>query len=107
MEVLDGKLERVQSSLEGAMDYGTYRRLVGQLARQGRATGAVQLGPQIEYTKINDRRMARWDKTIVISELDRLKLEELKGDLLFVVLVESWCGDAAASLPIMAKLAEA
>lgn len=107
MEVLDGKLEIVQSSLDAAMDYGSYRQLVGDLAREGGATGAVQGAPQVEYTKINDRRMARWDKTFALPGLDRLKLEGLKGDLLFVVLTESWCGDAAASLPIMAKMAEA
>ena len=107
MEVLDDKLELVERSLEAAMDYTAYRDLVGELAQGGRASGTVQLGPQIEYTKINDRRMARWDKTFEVPELERLKLEDLKGDLFLVVLTESWCGDAAASLPIMAKVAEA
>jgi len=107
MEVLDDKLELVKKNLDAAMDYGAYRALVGELALAGRATGAVQEAPQIDYTKINDRRMARWDKTFAIPELERLKLEELKRDLLLVVLTESWCGDAAASLPIMAKVAEA
>jgi len=89
------------------MDYAEFRGLVGRLASQGKATGPLQEPPQIEYTKINDRRLGRWDKTFVIPELERLKLEDLQGDLLFLVLAESWCGDAAASLPIMAKVADA
>lgn len=107
MEVLDTKLELVRKELGKALDYSQYRSLVRGLAERGAATGPVQEGPQIEYTKINDRRMARWDKTLELPELERLKLEDLKGDLLFVVLTESWCGDAAAALPVLAKVAEA
>ncbi len=107
MEVLDEKLELVHKSVGGALEYSVYREMVRELAERGAATGPIQEGPQIEYTKINDRRMARWDKTFEIPELERLKLEGLKGDLLFVVLTESWCGDAAAALPVMAKVAEA
>lgn len=107
MEVLGNTLELVLESLDGAMGYSRYRDLVSDLAGRGDATGELRERPHIEYTKINDRRMARWDKTFKLPELERLKLEGLKGDLLFVVLTESWCGDAAASLPIMAKVAEA
>jgi len=107
MEVLDKKLELIQDRLDRSLDYSGYRRLVSELAERGAATGPIQEGPQVEYTKINDRRMARWDKTFEIPELERLKLEDLKGDLLFVTMTESWCGDAAAALPVMAKVAGA
>jgi thiol-disulfide isomerase/thioredoxin len=89
------------------MDYRTYSELVSELAKSGKTTGPVQSDALINYTKLGDRRMARWDKTFKISEDDQQKLSQLKGNLVFLALTESWCGDAAASLPIINKIAEA
>ncbi|MEC8831599.1 MAG: thioredoxin family protein [Bacteroidota bacterium] len=108
MEVLESnRLEIVKDYISKGMEYPRYRELVAQLAKTGRATGDLKSEAMINYTKLGDRRMARWDKTFKISEDDQQKLSKLKGNLVFLALTESWCGDAAASLPIINKIAEA
>ena len=108
MEVLESnRLEIVKDYISKGMEYPRYRELVSQLAKTGRTTGNLQSEAMINYTKLGDRRMARWDKTFKISEDDQQKLSQLKGNLVFLALTESWCGDAAASLPIINKIAEA
>ena len=108
MEVLEkNRLEIVREYLQKGMDYRTYSELVSELAKSGKTTGPVQSDALINYTKLGDRRMVRWEKTFKISEEDQQKLSNLDRQLVFLALSESWCGDAAASLPVIAKIAEA
>ena len=108
MELLEkNRLEIVQDYLQKAMDYPSYRALVSKLALTGGSTGPYQSEIFVNYTKLGDKRMSRWEKTFKISEEVRQKLKSLDKELVLLVLTESWCGDAAASLPIMNKIAEA
>ena len=64
MEVLEkNRLEIVQEYISKGMDCPRYRELVHQLAEIGKTTGDEQSEAMINYTKLNDRRMTRWDKT--------------------------------------------
>ncbi|WP_127137267.1 thioredoxin family protein [Flagellimonas oceanensis] len=108
MEVLEqNRLEIVQEYIKKAMDYPRYSELVRQLAKIGKSTGPNQSEAMANYTKLGDRRMARWDKTFKIPEDIQQKLKTHDKELVFLALTESWCGDAAASLPIINKVAEA
>ena len=108
MELLEkNRLEIVQDYLQKTMDYPSYRALVSKLALTGGSTGPNQSEIFVNYTKLGDKRMSRWGKTFKISEEVRQKLKSLDKELILLVLTESWCGDAAASLPIMNKIAEA
>ncbi len=106
MEVLEkDKLALVQETISKGMDYEQYRRLVQDLVLTGGTTGKEQKAALIDYTQLNERRMHRWDKTFKIPQEIQEKLSNLDKELVFLVLTESWCGDAAASLPIMDKIA--
>jgi|TARA_R110000744_G_scaffold26267_2_gene64777 thiol-disulfide isomerase/thioredoxin len=108
MEVLEkNRLEIVQEYISNGMDYARYLELVSQLAKNGKTTGNEQSEAMVNYTKLGDRRMVRWEKTFKIPEAIQQKLESLDRELVFLALTESWCGDAAASLPIINKIAEA
>jgi len=108
MEVLEkNKLEIVQEYISKGMDYSRYLELVRQLVKIEKTTGSIQSEALINYTKLGDRRMVRWEKTFKVPEGIQQKLETLDKELVFLVLTESWCGDAAASLPIINKIAEA
>ena len=98
--------ELVKNALVKAMTYSDYRSLVSKLAQKGLSTGPVQTEALSNYTVLNDRRMNRWDKTFKIDEALSKKFANLKQPLLFLVLTESWCGDAAPSLPVINKIAE-
>lgn len=108
MEVLEkNRLEIVQEYISKGMDYPRYWELVRQLAIMGKSTGPNQSEAIVNYTKLGDRRMVRWEKTFKIPEGIQQKLGTLDKELVFLVLAESWCGDVAASLPVIHKIAEA
>ncbi len=95
----------ISKSLEKAMDYEAYRALVTQLLGQGKSTGAVQTQALLEYSKLNDQRMRRLDKTVKIPDEAGELVSSYQGDITWLVISEGWCGDAAQTLPVMNKLA--
>lgn len=108
MDVLEkNRMEIVLESMAKGMQYAKYRELVGQLAKTGKTTGPEQSEALVNYTKLGDRRMTRWEKTFKIPGDIEQKIKSLDRELVFLVLTESWCGDAAASLPVLNKIAEA
>ncbi|PCE63128.1 thioredoxin family protein [Sediminicola luteus] len=96
----------INHSLTKATDYSTYREQVAELVTQGKNTGPEQTEALAEYTKLNDRRMKRLDKTLKISEADENELKAQANRRTFLVLTESWCGDAAQTMPVINKVAD-
>lgn len=99
-------LEVINQSLINAMSYTNYRDLVNNLAENGKTTGENQSEALVDYTQLNNRRMKRWDKTLKISTEIQERISNIDKKLSFLVLTESWCGDASPSLPVMNKIAE-
>lgn len=93
-------------SLKNSIDYKQYRGLVKQLADENSTTGKEKTEALVNYTMLNDRRMKRWDKTIKTPQDIVEQVAEFKGNITWLVLTESWCGDAAHIIPVMNKLAE-
>lgn len=96
----------IQNALESGMNYSEYRELVHSLAVEGSNTGPEKTEALANYTQLNDRRMNRWDKTLRIPEEVVSKLHRHNKRITWLVLTESWCGDASPSLPVMNKLDE-
>ncbi|MFP2995688.1 thioredoxin family protein [Spongiivirga sp. MCCC 1A20706] len=92
-------------ALEKAISYNAYRELVTNLVAEGKSTGPEQTEALLNYSTLNDRRMKRLAKTIKLSEETKQKVTNFKGNLTWLVLTESWCGDAAQTMPAMDKLA--
>lgn len=95
----------IEESLQKAISYSDYRRLVAELIEKGQSTGHTQNDNLLEYSKLNDRRMSRWDKTLKVPDDVAAVFENYKGRQLWLVINEGWCGDSAHSVPVMAKLA--
>jgi len=96
----------IENALPKAMTYIEYRELVTQLTKEGKTTGPEQSNALINYTQLNDRRMKRWDKTLKFSEEAVAQIEKVDKKITWLVLTESWCGDASPSLPVMHKITE-
>ncbi len=96
----------IEESLQHSMSYQTYRDLVKQLADGNSTTGLEKTEELANYTKLNDRRMKRWDKTIKISDEDKAQIASFKESITWLVITESWCGDAAHVIPALNKVAE-
>lgn len=96
----------IQESLNKSISYKTYKDLVNTLAETNGTTGIEQTEALINYTKLNARRMKRWDKTLKVSETTKAKVFEFNTPITWLVITESWCGDAAHVIPVLNKLAE-
>ena len=99
--------EIIANSLQKTISYKDYRALVRNLLAEGKATGPEQSEDLTNYSRLNDRRMKRLDKTIKISEEVMLAFQKIKQPQTWLVLTEGWCGDAAQNIPVLNKIAEA
>lgn len=95
----------IAKALFKSYTYPEYRKLVTDLLVDGKSTGNEQTESLINYSKLNDARMNRLDKTINISEDIISKLENLDHRYIWLVISEGWCGDAAQILPVINKMA--
>jgi hypothetical protein len=95
----------VAQGLLQSHSYAKYRSIVSDLLSQGMATGNDPSEALKHYTELNEVRMNRLDKKMVISEENIQKLLTLKKHYIWLVLSEGWCGDAAQILPILNKMA--
>jgi len=96
----------VRSGLQRSMSYEDYRLMVAKLALEGRSTGPVQNQELSGYTRLNDQRMRRLDKTLKVDVDSELKIKKFDNRITWLVLTESWCGDAAQTIPVMNKVAD-
>jgi len=97
----------IQKSLATAQSYNEYKEMVLQLLKEGKSTGVNQNENLYNFTKLNNQRMKRLDKQTRLSEDALKKTQSIKKDFTWLVLTESWCGDAAQTLPVINKFAEA
>jgi Thioredoxin len=98
------KANLVIQSLKNATSYQDYRTLVEENVANGTSTGPEQSKVLSNYTLLNHTRMKRLDKTVKIGEEIQRKFENFNGDQTWMVITESWCGDAAHALPAMNQL---
>ncbi|MCH7525275.1 MAG: thioredoxin family protein [Bacteroidetes bacterium] len=96
----------IENSLQKSKSYQEYRDMVKQLVAEESTTGHDKTEELIGYTKLNDRRMKRWDKTLKISQDIQDRIAKFNEKVTWLVLTESWCGDAAHLMPVMNKIAE-
>lgn len=94
-----------QADLDRSISYEEFFNLVEKLAKGGGTTGDDKSQSYIDYTKLNYSRMKRVFKTTLPSTEVINTVDCLSDKLIWVVLAESWCGDAAQNLPVMAKIA--
>ncbi len=108
METLQDNMlnDIISNSLDISISYAEYRTLVSQLTKNNSTTGLEKTEALVNYTALNDRRMKRWDKTVKISEDAITAIENSKRKMTWLVLTESWCGDAAHIMPVINKVAE-
>jgi thiol-disulfide isomerase/thioredoxin len=96
----------MDESLQKAISYPEYRALVQNLVAEGKSTGEDQTEALSDYSMLNDRRMKRLDKTTKLTEEAVADIKSYHGDVTWLILTESWCGDAAQTMPVINKVAE-
>ena len=97
--------ELIERAMDKAISYDQYRKFVEVLAAEEKTTGPLQSASLINYTALNHRRMKRLDKTLKIDDAVADRIKQFSKKITWLVLTESWCGDAAQSLPMIHKVA--
>lgn len=88
-----------------AMSYQQYRALVQERLEQNQSTGNDHSEAMVGYTILNERRMARLDKTVKLLPETITTLKQIDMPMTWMVITEGWCGDAAQIVPIIARMA--
>lgn len=96
----------IKAALVNSMTYESFKTLVKELAIDGGTTGPEQTDAYKHYTVLNDRRMKRWDKTFKLSKEQERQVKAFNKEVIWLVITESWCGDAAPTLPVMNRISQ-
>ena len=96
----------ITNSISKSCSYNEYRSLISTYAQEGKTTGLISSPDYINYTKLNESRMHRLDKTIEVTQETKALLENLSKEYIWLVISETWCGDAAQVVPVINKMAE-
>jgi hypothetical protein len=98
--------EILKNALNNSYSYQDYRKMVTDLLQEGKSSGAIQSEALVNYSRLNETRMHRLDKTIVIDQSIVSKFKAIQSKYIWLVIAEGWCGDAAQILPIFNKMSE-
>lgn len=96
----------ITQAIHKSISYTDYRILVRNLLIEGKSTGKQQSEALTKYSELNEVRMNRLDKTIVVIEESQTALNQLQSEYTWLVITEGWCGDAAQILPVLFKMSE-
>lgn len=97
----------IEQYLNRSMSFSEYVALIDRLLTEGKTTGPNQSDTMFNYGKLNRQRMLRLSKTIKIEPEISKQIGKFNVDIVWLVITEGWCGDAAQNIPVIEKLAAA
>lgn len=90
-----------QELIQTAMDYNAYSQLLSDLLAENKATGKNHSEAMLHYSKLNIQRMKRLVKTIELTSDLKAALNTAQNrKMIWLVITEGWCGDAAQNIPL-------
>jgi hypothetical protein len=95
----------MKNYIEKSMTYAEYIKLIDDLLLDGKTTGTNQSEAMFNYGKLNRQRMHRLEKTVVLGDSVREKARNTGRKMIWLIITEGWCGDAAQNIPTIEKIA--
>ena len=95
----------MKNYVEKSMTYAEYVKLIDDLLMDGKTTGANQSEAMFNYGKLNRQRMHRLEKTVKLSDEIVEKVRAVNRKMIWLIITEGWCGDAAQNIPTIEKIA--
>ena len=92
---------------DSGVDYSSYRKKVHELLLAGKTTGNDNTEAMLHYTKMNEQRMNRVEKTTMLTAEVLAAIASVKNNYKLLVITEGWCGDAAQIVPVIDKIVSA
>ncbi len=96
----------LERALAQAVSPTSYENLLAEHAANGRTSGSDQTESLINYTKLNAHRSKRVSKTVQLNEELAAGVRDIHEKQTWILITETWCGDAASIVPIIMKVAE-
>jgi hypothetical protein len=87
--------------------YNEFYEWMAALSKEGKSSGEDQSQVMAEYTSLNSRRMKRLNNTVNLQPETLKLIEAIKEPQTWYLITETWCGDSAQNLPVIAKIAAA
>lgn len=95
----------MKNYVEKAVTFAEYLKLIDDLLLEGKTTGPNQSENYVYFGKLNRQRMKRLEKTVVLNAKLVEKVKKINRPLIWLILTEGWCGDAAQNIPVIEKIA--
>ncbi len=90
---------------ENSMTFDEYIKLIDNLLAEGKTTGEIQSEAMFNYGKMNRQRMKRLAKTVKLNETLLNTVRTITRKMIWLIITEGWCGDAAQNIPVIEKIA--
>ncbi len=98
-------LKFMKNYIEKSMTYAEYIKLIDDLLLEGKTTGPNQSEAMFNYGKLNRQRMHRLEKTVKLNESVVKEAQNVTRKMIWLIITEGWCGDAAQNIPTIEKIA--
>jgi len=95
----------MKSYIEKSMTFAEYLKLIDDLLAEGKTTGENQSEAMFNYGKLNRQRMKQLEKTIELNDALKKKAQSINRKMIWLIITEGWCGDAAQNIPTIEKIA--
>lgn len=95
----------MKNYIEKSMTYAEYIKLIDDLLLDGKTTGANQSYEMYNYGKLNRQRIHRLEKTVKLHDSLIEKARNNQRKMIWLIITEGWCGDAAQNIPTIEKIA--
>ncbi|MCR9287425.1 MAG: thioredoxin family protein [Bacteroidetes bacterium] len=98
-------MKRIEKQVvENAYTYESYRQLIDNLFAENKTTGSNHSEAMLNYAKMNIARMNRLDKRGKLTDATLQNLQKITRPIIWLVITEGWCGDAAQIVPVLHKM---
>ena len=77
--------KRIEEGLQKGVSYVAYRTLISDLLASGKSSGATQSEALLNYSKLNDKRMKRLDKTSKLTQDTVVALKSIDALVLSLI----------------------
>lgn len=105
-EKLNQKINKqMKKYIKKSMRYVEYIELIDNLLLEGKTTGENQSEAMFNYGKLNRQRMKRLGNTVELNKSFIEQITNVERKMIWLIITEGWCGDAAQSVPVIEKIA--
>ena len=91
--------------IQNSIGYGEYHTFVENFLSQSHYLSLKSIEIDTHNTRLNLIRMERLDKTARMTAQTRLQMAAIRTPMIWLSIVEAWCGDVAQILPAIQKMA--